>query len=163
MPKVPPPDNHYISNEVEHNVSVKPSHRDVEQGPSGLYPPHQNTDLPRLADPQHYQPTLDEDTPDPWELAPVIAALRPDPPEQSHHDQQSSSATLNNQNQTGYAPAGAKRLPPDWQTVERPLPDVHYGPKWCRFCHINKPDRTHHCRHCGTCVMQFDRKLHLLA
>jgi len=46
----------------------------------------------------------------------------------------------------------------DWREVQRPVPRVDLGPRWCRFCQINKPDRTHHCRHCGTCVMQFDRE-----
>jgi hypothetical protein len=42
--------------------------------------------------------------------------------------------------------------------LQRPVPRVEFGPRWCRFCEINKPDRTHHCRHCGTCVMAFDRE-----
>jgi palmitoyltransferase len=46
-----------------------------------------------------------------------------------------------------------------WSEIERPVPQVDSGVRWCRFCEINKPDRTHHCRHCGTCVMQFDRKM----
>ncbi|WVQ80221.1 hypothetical protein IAT38_002326 [Cryptococcus sp. DSM 104549] len=46
----------------------------------------------------------------------------------------------------------------DWREVQRPVPSVDFGPRWCRFCEINKPDRTHHCRHCGTCVLQFDRQ-----
>ena len=47
----------------------------------------------------------------------------------------------------------------DWREIERPTPRLDSGPRWCRLCEINKPDRTHHCRHCGTCVMQFDRKV----
>lgn len=103
-------------------------------------------------------PALDE-APDPSEFAPAINLLRPTQHPPSPPDQHSSSATL-----TSHLPpppfvaAGATREVPDWRTVERPLPDVHYGPRWCRFCRINKPDRTHHCRHCGTCIMQFDRQ-----
>lgn len=50
----------------------------------------------------------------------------------------------------------------DWREVQRPVPRVEYVPRWCRFCEIVKPDRTHHCRHCGTCVMQFDREFLML-
>lgn len=53
---------------------------------------------------------------------------------------------------------GKKKGVKDWREVERPMPRLGTGPRWCRFCEINKPDRTHHCRHCGTCVMQFDRE-----
>lgn len=28
--------------------------------------------------------------------------------------------------------------------------------RWCRFCKMHKPDRTHHCSKMGTCVLQFD-------
>lgn len=52
----------------------------------------------------------------------------------------------------------ARKEVTDWREVQRPVPRVEIGPRWCRFCQINKPDRTHHCRHCGTCVSQFDRK-----
>lgn len=62
--------------------------------------------------------------------------------------------------------AGVKDKPKkgvkDWREVQRPVPHVDYVPRWCRFCEIVKPDRTHHCRHCGTCVMQFDRKFPML-
>lgn len=93
------------------------------------------------------------------EFAPAINALhtvlsRQDPPD--HH---SSSGTLTSQTPQPVVAVGAKRKIPEWQTVERPLPYLHRGPRWCRFCQINKPDRTHHCRHCGTCILQFDRKL----
>ena len=77
--------------------------------------------------------------------------------------QPSSSATLAAQqppkpeddNNARTAKSGRK----DPSDVQRPVPEIRIGPRWCRFCEINKPDRTHHCRHCGTCVMQFDRKL----
>lgn len=42
--------------------------------------------------------------------------------------------------------------------VRRPNPVVDVGPRWCQHCKIIKPDRAHHCRHCGTCVLQFDRE-----
>lgn len=42
--------------------------------------------------------------------------------------------------------------------VPRPVPNATLGPRWCYHCHIVKPDRTHHCRHCGTCILQFDRE-----
>jgi palmitoyltransferase len=42
--------------------------------------------------------------------------------------------------------------------VQRPVPPVTMFPRWCQYCEIIKPPRTHHCRHCGTCVLQFDRE-----
>ncbi len=56
------------------------------------------------------------------------------------------------------AKKAAKKGVKDWREVERPMPRLEVGPRWCRFCEVNKPDRTHHCRHCGTCVLQFDRE-----
>lgn len=52
---------------------------------------------------------------------------------------------------------------PNTRYVRRPNPVVNLGPRWCQHCKIIKPDRTHHCRHCGTCVLQFDRESWLLA
>lgn len=99
----------------------------------------------------------DDVAPEPSELAPITEMFRsaishPSPNEHS------SSGTLIPEDQPKETLVGAKRKMPDWRTVERPLPDLHYGPRYCRFCQINKPDRTHHCRHCGTCILQFDRK-----
>lgn len=42
--------------------------------------------------------------------------------------------------------------------IPRPVPGVSMTPWWCEHCKIVKPDRTHHCRHCGTCILQFDRE-----
>lgn len=42
--------------------------------------------------------------------------------------------------------------------VPRPVPLVSIHQRWCQYCQIVKPDRTHHCRHCGTCILQFDRE-----
>lgn len=57
----------------------------------------------------------------------------------------------------GLAPASRMPLPPRAR-IPRPKPFVPTGPRWCQYCTLIKPDRTHHCRHCGTCVLQFDRK-----
>lgn len=48
---------------------------------------------------------------------------------------------------------------PTTRYVPRPNPIANLGPRWCQHCKIIKPDRTHHCRHCGTCILQFDRML----
>lgn len=57
----------------------------------------------------------------------------------------------------------AALIPPDFGSsntryVRRPIPIIEPGPRWCKHCKLIKPDRTHHCRHCGTCVLQFDRE-----
>lgn len=39
---------------------------------------------------------------------------------------------------------------------ERPLPPHYPGLVYCKYCHIYKPERTHHCRHCGTCVLAME-------
>ena len=116
---------------------------------------------------QHVTPRLTHDDiisdpsgPDPSTLAPVSnllsAALH-----QSSSRQQSSSATLAELNTTSHGnrkPSNQiDKKVTDWRLVQRPVPKIESGPRWCRFCQINKPDRTHHCRHCGTCVLQFDR------
>lgn len=71
------------------------------------------------------------------------------------HAGPSSSATL-----APYPPPAntGKSWGPDWREIERPVPQVSTNKRWCPHCEIIKPDRTHHCRHCGTCVMQFDRE-----
>lgn len=38
---------------------------------------------------------------------------------------------------------GKKSQVKDWMLVDRPVPTVPLGPRWCRFCEIYKPDRTH--------------------
>ncbi|ORY21741.1 DHHC palmitoyltransferase-domain-containing protein [Naematelia encephala] len=87
--------------------------------------------------------------PDPSEFAPVRNVVA-DLLQRTISNQPSSSATLPVRSQA----EGKKRA--DWRTIERPVPQIEVGPRWCRFCKINKPDRTHHCRHCGTCILQFD-------
>jgi palmitoyltransferase len=78
-------------------------------------------------------------------------------PHSSH--QMSSSATLATQRQpTATSKKGKRGDLESGDHLQRPVPRVEVGPRWCRFCEINKPDRTHHCRHCGTCVMAFDRE-----
>ena len=96
--------------------------------------------------------------PDPSEFAPIANALS-----NAMHpitsNQQSSSATLGGN--TSPAVGGKVERTKTGKTlleVERPVPKVDKSPRWCRYCEIYKPDRTHHCRHCGTCVMQFDRE-----
>lgn len=108
----------------------------------------------------HAQPTRraapggDDEGPEPSEFAPISSLI-------TNHLQhtpsavQSSTATLQAPPEEINPTKGGKK---DWKTIVRPVPRVTIGPRWCRFCQINKPDRTHHCRHCGTCVMQFDRK-----
>ena len=54
--------------------------------------------------------------------------------------------------------ANAKKGIPDWRDVQRPVPRMELGPRWCQYCELWKPDRTHHCRQCGTCTLQFDRE-----
>lgn len=120
---------------------------------------------PRVAlRPAHEDTTLDPSGPDPSTLAPVsnllstalhrvtsrqesssttLAALSTPIPE----DRRSLNKAANNDTKIA-----------DWKVVQRPVPKIEIGPRWCRFCRINKPDRTHHCRHCGTCVLQFDRQ-----
>jgi palmitoyltransferase len=74
----------------------------------------------------------------------------PPPPSQPVHPMPPAPA------HTGLQPSLA---PPIATTsrIPRPTPPVVVGPRWCAHCKIIKPDRTHHCRHCGTCVLQFDR------
>ena len=106
--------------------------------------------------PSHYM--NDPAGPDPSEFAPVANAIS-----NAMHpiasNQQSSSATLG---VNASAAVGGKitrtKTGKTLLEVERPVPRVDSSPRWCRFCEIYKPDRTHHCRHCGTCVMQFDRE-----
>jgi hypothetical protein len=96
--------------------------------------------------------------PDPSEFAPIANAIS-----NAMHpitsNQQSSSATLGGN--ASPAVGGKVERTKTGKTlleVERPVPRVDKSPRWCRYCEIYKPDRTHHCRHCGTCVMQFDRE-----
>jgi palmitoyltransferase len=96
--------------------------------------------------------------PDPSEFAPIANAFsNAMHPITSNH--QSSSATLG---ANASLEVGGKitrtKTGKTFTEVERPVPKVDSSPRWCRFCEIYKPDRTHHCRHCGTCVMQFDRE-----
>ena len=98
------------------------------------------------------------DDPDPSELAPVGNMLSAALQRGSSSNQPSSSVTLTTQEGPSKIDTKKGRAAlKDWREIERPVPSVDIGPRWCRFCEINKPDRTHHCRHCGTCVMQFDR------
>ncbi|CAD6570727.1 MAG: hypothetical protein TREMPRED_005979 [Tremellales sp. Tagirdzhanova-0007] len=99
------------------------------------------------------QRTVPAAGPDPSEFAPIAnlvnATLR-------SSDVPSSSVTLADQMPQSKTKNSVVQSRKDWREIERPLPRSDLGPRWCRFCEINKPDRTHHCRHCGTCVMQFD-------
>ena len=98
------------------------------------------------------QATLSESVgPDPSEFA-AVANLYADTL-QAPAAHPSSSATL-----AGSTPHMGQKGRKDPNEVERPVPNLETGPRWCKFCEINKPDRTHHCRHCGTCIMQFDRE-----
>jgi hypothetical protein len=40
--------------------------------------------------------------------------------------------------------------------LEWPFPPTKIGRAWCDHCGIWKPDRSHHCRHCGTCVLEME-------
>lgn len=73
--------------------------------------------------------------------APAVETVHPMAPAPAHTDAQPSSMTPK---------AKTSRVP-------RPTPSVSSAPRWCAHCKIIKPDRTHHCRHCGTCILQFDR------
>lgn len=107
---------------------------------------------------QHGVMMSDSDGPDPSEFAPITNAFN-NVIQMSASNQPSSSATLGvddvrrTDGKEQRTKTGTKL-----DEVERPVPRVTPGPRWCRHCEINKPDRTHHCRHCGTCVMQFDRE-----
>ncbi len=46
------------------------------------------------------------------------------------------------------------RVPP--QDLEWPFPPTKLGRAWCQHCQIWKPDRAHHCRHCGQCVLAME-------
>nr|ODO04468.1 vacuolar protein [Cryptococcus depauperatus CBS 7855] len=91
--------------------------------------------------------------PDPSVLAPTIN-LANEAVDQWHPNP--SSAPFMNLSATQKASKKSKAKVRNWREVERPVPFVEYVPRWCQFCEIVKPDRTHHCRHCGTCVLQFD-------
>lgn len=40
-----------------------------------------------------------------------------------------------------------------WETMELKMSGE---PRFCKWCNAHKPDRTHHCRVCGTCVLKMD-------
>jgi ribosomal protein L40E len=40
-------------------------------------------------------------------------------------------------------------------------PDFNSPAKWCKTCWAPKPERTHHCRHCGRCVLRMGVSSHL--
>jgi palmitoyltransferase len=96
----------------------------------------------------------------------------PDPAELSHltsfvptslslatRDQAASSPPLAPPALTPVDPGTTKpKVGQDWHTIQRPIPYIETGPRWCKHCKINKPDRAHHCRHCGVCILQFDRE-----
>lgn len=106
-------------------------------------PPTESYSHP-MSVPSYNAPTT-ADVPEPPELAPISAIGQV-----MHH-----TATPLSEQRTIVAD-GPDKAKAKWETLERPIPQIQYGPRWCRFCRINKPDRTHHCRHCGTCVLQFD-------
>lgn len=96
--------------------------------------------------------------PDPSEFAPVANALS-NAMQTTVPNESSSSVTLGVATTPGKTGNDTRtKTGKLLDEVERPVPRVTPGPRWCRHCEINKPDRTHHCRHCGTCVMQFDRE-----
>lgn len=140
------------------------SRPDIQYVPKVPSPPSNNPSMtfipyrPPQEASQHEDRMSNSDGPDPSEFAPITNAFT-DAMQMTASNQRSSSATLgvddirrtdgkDERTKTGI------RL----DEVERPVPRVTPGPRWCRHCEINKPDRTHHCRHCGTCVMQFDRE-----
>ncbi|KAL7412425.1 DHHC palmitoyltransferase-domain-containing protein [Mrakia frigida] len=65
-----------------------------------------------------------------------------------------SSPPLLAQRRAEEGASGARQDEGEW--VERfPFePEVHG--RWCGFCEIVKPERSHHCRMCGTCVLNMD-------
>lgn len=49
--------------------------------------------------------------------------------------------------------------PPDAASDRRAFVTVKRStgaPRWCTKCNVPKPDRCHHCRQCGTCVLRMD-------
>lgn len=116
--------------------------------------------------PTHEMMVSDPSGPDPSTLAPV-ANLMSVALHQARSGQDSATTLAGRPSEdVGLVTAAGKQKRADrkdvtdWREVQRPVPRVEVGPRWCRFCQINKPDRTHHCRHCGTCVSQFDRECH---
>ncbi|KAK4685597.1 hypothetical protein P7C73_g4554, partial [Tremellales sp. Uapishka_1] len=131
--KVPPPDT---------------PHPFISYTAPTIPPPSQ--DLPAS---HIYTTPEDPSGPDPSELAPVANMLRPNSPSTETSHQPSTSTTIAAMSEKR---KGGKKGLKDWKAIERPLAHVDIGPRWCRYCEINKPNRTHHCRHCGTCVLGFD-------
>ncbi|EIW71033.1 hypothetical protein TREMEDRAFT_37516 [Tremella mesenterica DSM 1558] len=97
--------------------------------------------------------TVDSSAPDPSTLAPAINIATE---LVGHPGQRSSSATLTGPTLAQKRRGWGKEDLTDWRAVRRPVPTVNVGPRWCQYCEIVKPERTHHCRHCGTCVLAFD-------
>jgi palmitoyltransferase len=122
--------------------------------PSTTYLPYHP---PSGTNPSQQALTVDPAGPDPSELAPVAHALN-HVVQLSTSNQPSSSATLGVDASQGPDKIERTKTGRALEEVERPVPRADKSPRWCRFCEIYKPDRTHHCRHCGTCVMQFDRE-----
>lgn len=112
----------------------------------------------RPPEPERQDITDDPSGPDPSELAPVAHAIG-NAVHLTTSNQRSSSATLPvDEAHRADSKGGRTKTGKDVSELERPVPKVNTAPRWCRHCEIFKPDRTHHCRHCGTCVMQFDRE-----
>ncbi|KAI9354760.1 DHHC palmitoyltransferase-domain-containing protein [Pilaira anomala] len=44
----------------------------------------------------------------------------------------------------------------DIDNLDKPHTILSDNPEWCDTCQVWKPDRTHHCRVCGTCVLKMD-------
>ena len=156
VPSFPPPQTDFIPYHAPE--SLGPARRTEGPGPA-MVPAAGN--VPDLTSNARLEAASDD--PDPSELAPVGNMLSAALQRVSSSDQPSSSVTLTTQDGPSKIESQkGKGALKDWREIERPVPSVEIGPRWCRFCEINKPDRTHHCRHCGTCVMQFDRTYDIL-
>ncbi|ODO08533.1 vacuolar protein [Cryptococcus wingfieldii CBS 7118] len=107
------------------------------------YPPPRSTSPVPVAD--------NNNAPDPSTLAPTFNLASQTIHRWTSHNG-SADTTRPSAPMVQMPPKGVK----DWRQVPRPLPYVEYVPKWCSYCEIVKPSRTHHCRHCGTCVQQYD-------
>ncbi len=70
-----------------------------------------------------------------------------------------TAAKLTSEPRTGDHGAGCcsndrPQLKPE--ELEWPFPNTKLGQAYCNHCNIWKPDRAHHCRHCGTCVLAME-------
>ncbi|ORX34082.1 DHHC palmitoyltransferase-domain-containing protein [Kockovaella imperatae] len=133
-PKMPAPPSDFVSGQAP-----------TESGPSAA-----ETASAQMVDSHstlvHGPALVDTEAPEPSQLVPISHLVSDFV--RGSETEAPGSAALSREAKT--------RGPKDEIYVERPVPLPQTGPRWCRYCEINKPDRAHHCRHCGTCVMQFD-------